>query len=431
MKTMRVLLCVVLLMSGTVLAGGLVTNTNQSAAFMRTLNRNASTDVDAVYFNPAGLTKLCCNGLFIDIANQSIWQKKTVDDTTPNLNEQEFVGNVQALVFPTVYVAYKMNKLVLSGGFMPIGGGGSAEYEDGLPTFEYQLAGLVGIPAAGLNPALAPYGDINGYGLDVYFKGSSIYYGFQGGISYKINDLLSISLGGRYVIAKNSYEGYLKNMMLHTTTGVDLTTAILGPTLADKEVDAKRTGSGITPIIGLNLTMQGLNIGIRYEMKTTMEMENDTKEDGGQAAFADGAKIGSDLPSQLAVGASYQMGKIKLMSDFNYYGNTDVDWDGAEANFDNGMEVGLAAEYALTEKMKVSLGGLYSTQGATDESQSDMDFNLDTFTLGGGLVYAVTPKIKVNLGALNTTYFEGQNATKVEKYNQTTFGFAFGVQVKL
>ncbi|NTV78917.1 MAG: hypothetical protein HGA25_07260, partial [Clostridiales bacterium] len=46
-----------------ILAGGLVTNTNQSAMYTRLQNRNASTDIDAVYFNPAGLTKLG-NGFF-------------------------------------------------------------------------------------------------------------------------------------------------------------------------------------------------------------------------------------------------------------------------------------------------------------------------------------------------------------------------------
>ena len=500
MKIMRVLLCAVLLISGA-LAGGLVTNTNQSAAFMRTLNRNASTDVDAVYFNPAGLTRLGENGLYLDIANQSIWQKKTVTNSTITLNNDEFVGDVAALLFPTVYAAYKMDKLVVSAGFMPIGGGGSAKYEKGLPSFE--------VPVSGLETSLASIG-VTDYKLDVNFEGSSIYFGGQGGISYKINDMISVYGGVRYIMANNSYTGYLKDIMVYRAGGwetpstyfigaataatgaanslTNLVTAAPNITLADaqaggyltadqvaqleggltaagvnpagytvsqvqaayttvagtmtaygqnidaqtgdKEVDAKRTGSGITPIIGLNLSMNGLNVGIRYEMNTTMEMENDTKKDD-TGLFPDGAKIGSDLPSQLAIGISYQMDKIKLMSDFNYFGNSGVDWGGAEDNFDNGMEVGLAAEYALSEKLTVSLGGLYSLQGATDKSQTDMDYNLDTFTIGGGLLYAVTPKIKVNLGALNTIYFEGQNATKVEKYNQTTFGFGFGVQVKL
>ncbi|MGC9364985.1 MAG: hypothetical protein ACP5FZ_10505, partial [Fidelibacterota bacterium] len=105
------------------MAGGIVTNTNQSAAYMRTLNRNASTDVDAVYYNPAGLTKLE-EGLHLSLSNQSIWQTKTVTNSYPNLNNDEFVGDVSAPLFPNLYLAYKKGNVVISGGFEPIGGGG-------------------------------------------------------------------------------------------------------------------------------------------------------------------------------------------------------------------------------------------------------------------------------------------------------------------
>jgi len=435
MKKTIVLMFFVFCLFSLVFAGGIVTNTNQSAAFMRTLNRNASTDVDAAYFNPAGLTKLS-DGLHFDISNQSIWQKKTVNNNTATLNKDEFVGDVAALVFPTAYVAYKMDKLVLSAGFMPIGGGGSAEYEDGLPLFEYTLASLVGVPAAYFNSALSPYGTINGYDLDVHFSGSSVYYGFQGGVSYKINDLVSMSLGGRYVIAKNSYEGYMENIKLHTSSGGDLTSAILGSALADVEVDAERSGSGMCGILGVNLSPNdNLNIGIRYETITKLEMENETAtgKDGGSEEFTDGAKFNADIPSQLAVGLSYKMSKLKLMSDFNYFGNTGVDWDGDEANFDNSLEFGLGAEYKLTEKLLVSAGYLKSTSGAKSVGQSDLDFNLDSWTVGAGLRYSLTPSIAINIGALNTFYTEAKKTTGTitEKYNQTTFGFAFGLQASL
>ena len=38
------------------LAGGLVTNTNQSAAFLRNPARDATLELDAVYYNPAGVS---------------------------------------------------------------------------------------------------------------------------------------------------------------------------------------------------------------------------------------------------------------------------------------------------------------------------------------------------------------------------------------
>ena len=77
-----------MLITGSLLAGGLVTNTNQSAMFTRLQNRNASTDIDAVYFNPAGLTKLG-NGFFVSINNQTITQTKTVTNNYPYLTGTE------------------------------------------------------------------------------------------------------------------------------------------------------------------------------------------------------------------------------------------------------------------------------------------------------------------------------------------------------
>ena len=41
-----------------VFAGGLVTNANQSAMFTRFQCRDASLDIDAAYYNPAGLVHL-------------------------------------------------------------------------------------------------------------------------------------------------------------------------------------------------------------------------------------------------------------------------------------------------------------------------------------------------------------------------------------
>ena len=39
-------------------AGGILTNANQSASYIRMLARDASTEADAAYYNPAGLVKL-------------------------------------------------------------------------------------------------------------------------------------------------------------------------------------------------------------------------------------------------------------------------------------------------------------------------------------------------------------------------------------
>jgi len=123
MKKFTVSLFSLLLAVNFAFAGGLVTNTNQSTAWARMLVRDASTSVDAAYYNPAGLTKLQ-DGLYISFSNQSIFQTQTVTNSFPYLNNPVFKGTVSAPVFPDLYVVYKNKRWAFSAGFMIIGGGG-------------------------------------------------------------------------------------------------------------------------------------------------------------------------------------------------------------------------------------------------------------------------------------------------------------------
>ena len=213
MKRTFLVMFMVVALALTTFAGGLVTNTNQSAQYVRMLSRNASTQIDAVYFNPAGLTNLK-DGWHFALNNQTIFQDKTVNSMFPLLNDGEYLGKVKAPLFPDVYAVYKMDRLALSFGFGPVGGGSSAEFERGLPSFEIPLTKLVpGL--AGLKQLPAPYNyNVSGYDAELYFNGSSVYYGIQVGATYKFNDMVSGFAGVRYTPAKNTYEGYIKNIQL-------------------------------------------------------------------------------------------------------------------------------------------------------------------------------------------------------------------------
>ena len=197
------------MITGSLLAGGLVTNNNQSAMFTRLQNRNASTGIDAVFYNPAGLTKLG-DGFYVSINNQTISQTKTVINNSQLLTgtPREYIGKVSAPVYPGVYVAYNTGKLGFSAGFNPIGGGGGAKYDKGLPSFEMGIADLVPL----LNSKSIP---TTQYSADIFFEGTSVYFGYQGNVSYKISDMLSVAAGLRLVSAKNTYNGYLKNIKIN------------------------------------------------------------------------------------------------------------------------------------------------------------------------------------------------------------------------
>ena len=315
MKRLLFLTLGVVCLTTLVMGGGIVTNTNQSAAFVRMIVRDASTDIDAVYFNPAGLVRLE-SGLHFSINSQTLFQNKDVTDDYQFLDPspKKFHGDVKAPVFPGIYAAWKTGNLVISFGFNPIGGGGDAEFAKGLPSFENRLADLVpvlqGSLAAldvllsndpplglGINPGLS---NVTGYSADIYFNGTSVFFGYQGGLSYKINEFLGVYAGVRFVTAKNTYKGHIKDVMITaapydppalvpsgeytpgnylrtvaTATGAPLESVadMMDAQTADIEADAEEKGNGFTPILGANVSLgDRLNIGLKYEFKTKMDL---------------------------------------------------------------------------------------------------------------------------------------------------------------
>lgn len=197
------------LLSSGLLAGGIMTNTNQSAAYVRMLARNASLGIDAVYYNPAGLMKLD-NGFHFSLNNQTIFQTKDVVNSYPYLRDSttKYTGIVKAPLFPGIYLAYKMDKLAFSFGFNPVGGGGGATYDRGLPSFEMGISDL--------KPKLATtkFG-VTDYKADINFEGTSVYFGYQFGVSYEVNPSFSVFAGVRAVTAKNTYKGGIRNIMIN------------------------------------------------------------------------------------------------------------------------------------------------------------------------------------------------------------------------
>jgi long-chain fatty acid transport protein len=546
------------LITGSMLAGGLVTNTNQSATWVRLPSRNASVGMDAAYFNPAGLMKLE-NGFHISLSNQSIWQTRTVKndysgpDGITGLNTHTFEGTVTAPLFPSISAVYKMDKLAFNLGFYPVGGGGGAVYEQGLPSFEMSPSDLV--------PSLNAKAGVEGYRLDAYFKGSSTFLGFQGGVSYKINDIISVAFALRYVTAKNTYEGYLKDIQLDMGGGswlpantvltglagnltgiIGIPTKLAGavtagygtatlaqlvgagamtaedktkieagltaigaplgmnvntiravvtgatPALNDQvasitanaslvgnqSADVAQTGSGITPVLSVNISpSEKLNIAIKYEFITKLELTNKTVQDltvgymtkAGSVTgalipdmtkpvtmFPNGAKTRNDMPAMLTIGADYKVTSALLVSvGMNYFFDKSANYghkiNGVEVpNKDifehNGLSFQGGLQYNITKKLLVSGGYVWANKGANSKYQSDLTYGLGTITYGAGGAYNITDKIQLNLGASTTLYRKdskqvnhvfsstGESIPTWESYEKNTFLVGLGLDIR-
>jgi long-chain fatty acid transport protein len=490
---------VALLVTGSLFAGGIVTNTNQSAAWVRLPSRNASTSIDAVYYNPAGLMKLQ-NGFHISLSNQFISQTREVDNSYSRFNENEFKGTASAPLFPSIYAVYKMDKLAFSVGFGVVGGGGAATFAKGLPSFEMNQSDLV--------PALAATQGANAYSMDVNFKGKSAFFGYQGNISYKITDWLSVAAGVRYVTAKNTYEGSLNNVMVNigatntlglpagwnradlimtkiaagATTAATNTTALVGggagsltlaqaqglliitpgqraqlegglasfgspitvtiaqadavfksaaatysaksTILADQSADVTQTGSGFTGIFSVNISpSDNLNIAIKYETETALNLKNKTTKDlliGYTSTgtpitqFPDGDMTRNDMPALLSMGVDYKLSSsLKVSLGMNYFFDKSANYghkiNGAlMQNKDiiesNGLSISGGVEYNITKKILVSGGYIWANKGVNAAYQSDLNYFLGSNTIGFGGAYNITDKIQINLGFSTTIY---------------------------
>ncbi len=483
MKKLNLIILLMAVTASSVLAGGLVTNTNQSAAWARTLTREASLGVDAVYFNPAGLAQLS-NGLHLSISNQSIFQTRTITNGFAGFNNppNTYEADLTAPLFPSVYGAYKMDKLTFSAGFNIIGGGGSADFKAGLPSIEMGLLALApttnfilsGVDAA----AGTTFANTSGYDMDAAFEGSSMYMGFQAGVTYAINDMISVALGGRYVSAKNTYEGSLDAMINASPEyGGELTypgdyvrwaagqvgmaddpalngaAAVLDGVSKGVMVDVTQTGSGFTPIIGVNLHLTDMiNIAAKYEHRTKIELTNNSVKDlpGDYAMFPDGEKSRADLPGMFSLGAQLKpIDKLTASVGFNYYldkpayygdtiheEETVVQVNNESTIDNNSYSISASLEYKILDILGVSAGFSMGSLGVNDTYQSDMNYGLKSKSVAGGVFVNVSELITVNAGFVYTMYddYEKNFTTPLpymETYGKKTALFAIGVDINL
>ena len=314
-----------LMVSSLTFAGGLLTNTNQNAAFLRNPARDGAIGIDGVYSNPAGVAFLP-DGLHLSLNFQSAYQTREITSVfgpfaygAGNRGESSklFKGDAKAPVVPSLQAAYNRGRWSYSFNFAIGGGGGKCAFEDGLGSFESQAA---------LLPLLGSEMGINSYSLDSYMRGRQYYYGFQIGAAYKITDNLSAFVGGRLVYATTNYYGYVKNISVNNPVGGEMVGAsalfagqmasyleqagqltaaaeqaaaagnqdlaqqyaelaqkagaaakqmgTLAVATEDVTLNCDQTGWGFTPIIGLDYKIGKFNFGAKYEFKTKIRLDN-------------------------------------------------------------------------------------------------------------------------------------------------------------
>lgn len=365
------------------MAGGLLTNTNQNASFLRQMSQNGVIDITGLYVNPAG-TAFLEDGWHLSLNSQSAFQTRTIDTTFPlfalNSNNHEkmheFEGKATAPVIPSFQLSYNHDKWSVNANFALVGGGGKCEFKNGLGSFEALYAGsLYQQVPAGVNAKLghdlpgqleagllaagvpAPYNtmlaqtatynsQMTGYSINPYMKGRQYYFGLTLGATYKITEDLAVFGGLRGVYATCNYNGYVQDVKANYayqyaiaanpalgfpgTSGGD--TGSLDLASNNLTLNTDQTGFAITPIIGFDYRINDQwNVSMKYEMTTNMtlkntsEMNETAQQQAGTAGsplaqFKDGEKVREDIPGIITVGAQYSpVSVFHINAGMNYY----------------------------------------------------------------------------------------------------------------
>jgi long-subunit fatty acid transport protein len=229
------------------MAGGILTNTNQSVLFLKNPARDAAIGLDGVYSNPAGVAFMP-EGFHVAFNWQYAHQTRTITSTNPvfalgKKNEgktmKEFQGVADAPIIPSLQAAYNKGNWSVQFNFSVPGGGGSCEFADGLGSFESvvgsiaskfmaldqtaaQLNGLTTMltPLYTMFGATAPTAisstGVSGYDMNSYMQGRQYYFGFQLGTAYKIKENLSVYGGLRLLYGSATYRARISNIMVKT-----------------------------------------------------------------------------------------------------------------------------------------------------------------------------------------------------------------------
>ena len=351
----------------------------------------------SVYYNPAGLVHLQ-NGTYFHTGIEL-----AVGEEKMNYKGEELKADLLQPI-PN-FAMYKVeDDSALFWTFGGIAGGGDLKYKDG-------VAGTSVIPdIVNKTGVLSKYGITSLKDNGSSAEGKNIYAQTTLGKTWKVDDKLSLSVAGRVVYGVRKLKGNinLKGGDDNSQNAIDK--AFGGQIHAD--IDSERTAWGYAQF-GVNYkATERLNLAMRYDSRVKMNFKaKGSKNDvpslnlgfgNFYPEYMPGTKTRRDLPAILAAGMSYKVtDNWTVALSGNYYFNKDAKMDrivgsgklgtatlqGLEAEYDNGWELAVGTEYRLSPKWAV-LGSInYADTGAKVSSYDDVEYALNSVTLGTGLKY--------------------------------------------
>ena len=469
-------------------AGGLLTNTNQNIAFNRNFARVGAIGIDGVYFNPAGVAFLD-QGFHLSLNFQNVYQTRQITSAfsvpafanTPyeypfTLNGGDktdgskfYEGKASVPILPSFQVAYNKDKWSFQAGFGLTGGGGKASFNEGLPSFERQIAIL---PAL-INQQLPTFSTLLGqqetpatsYSMQSYMSGHQYNFGLQLGVAYKINENLSVFGGARFNYIYNKYEGNITNISADVNGNSQNLYEYFGSKaklLTEKA--AALQAQAVAAKTQADAYQAQANAATDPTAKAQLQAAANQYAAGAQQASA-GAKLVSAGADKLnsskelvkdryvevsqrgwgitpILGIDYRTGKwnfaarYEFTTKFNIENNTKRD---DTQKYENGVNtpndipgiLALGAQYEVLKNLRLMAGyNHYFDKDARMDNNKQRFLKHNTQEFLAGVEWDINPSVTVSAGGQRTLYGLGDGKYLTD-LSFVTSSYSFGVGAKI
>ena len=472
MKSLKTL-TVSLLLTATAtpaLAGGILTNTNQSIDFLRNPARDAAIGLDGVYSNPAGVAFLP-NGFHLGLNWQYAHQTRTITTTNPtfrlgdknnNSATKEFEGVADAPCIPSIQMAYNTGDWSLQFNFSVPGGGGKCEFSDGLGSFESVVSGiaekfmLLDQLAGGLNQAVGaniPYNGTTGYDMDGYMQGRQYYFGFQLGSAYKINDKLSVYGGLRLLYGTATYRARISNIMVKQANAYDKFETVL-PKVTTQTQQLLTVGAPV--LAGLQAKeAAGIELSAsESQLKAGLEDLNNSREELTKLAkYSQGVNL---LDNQTSIGVAPVVGidykpndrfnfavkyefktQIRMKNESTVFEASEIPAvnkfrDGEKVNEDQPALLTVGAQWSPIDPVRLNLGWHhYFDKDAEWYGNTQRMLDHDSNEFLAGVEWDINDRLTASCGGQLTRYGLTDQYMNDMSFVVNSYSLGFGANYKL
>jgi long-chain fatty acid transport protein len=389
------------IVSSPVFGGGLIQKQNMSADYLRTLNRQAATDyADIAVYNPAGIMEMDI-GKYVKFDLQYI--DKEYSNKVPGVGE---LTQDQSSIIPGFFAIHKESKWAGYLAVSLIGGGGKIDYKNGNARSVLSISSIANLP-------LSDAGS-----LPQRVEGDSLYYGYNIGGAYSVNDIFSLSAGLRYVTAYKEYTLSVSG----------------GQVYGNMVVETRDEADGWSGVFGANIApCDRINIGLRFETATKLDFELETRQGAtllAQMGIMDGRKVREDLPGLLGIGVSWVVvDDLKLDVNYIHYLEKAATWDTGLDGAGDSYDLGFSGEYRFNDQWMASGGYVYS-DNKLDDAQlllSPEEPQLDAHTVAIGGVWSPTEAFDITLGIIRVFYTDATDSLGIN-YDKDVSIVSCGVQ---